>query len=166
MKIKLDASSMAIAGALVAGLPATAFAQVIVYAPAAATPVPTLSQWGMLILAVMLAMAAVYMGRKSGNRLLSGLLVVAALGLGVQGAPVGNVQAIPAPTMANSTGGTVDLSELGGLLIDVPVNGHPSIPMQIINVTPPSSPTSSTPTCAAGLIVQPGQTCFYSENPV
>lgn len=67
--------------------------------------------------------------------------------------------------MVVSTGGTVDLSELGGLLIDVPVNGHPSVPMQIISVTPPSSPTSSTPTCAVGLIVQPGQTCYYSENP-
>lgn len=79
MKIKLDVSRTAIAGALVAGLPATAFAQVIVYAPAA-TAVPTLSQWGVLILAVLLAMAAVYMGRKSGNPLLSGLLLVAAAG--------------------------------------------------------------------------------------
>jgi hypothetical protein len=41
-----------------AGLPVPAFAQVIVYGPAA-TSVPTLSQWGMLILAVLLAMAAV-----------------------------------------------------------------------------------------------------------
>lgn len=165
MKINVHVPRLALAGALAVGLPTSAFAQVIVYAPAA-TAVPTLSQWGMLLLAVLLAMAAVYMGRKPGNRLLSGLLVVAALGMGVQGAPVGNVQAIPVPTMANNTGGTVDLSELGGLLIDVPVNGHPSIPMQIISVTPPSSPTTSTPTCAVGLIVQPGQTCYYSENPV
>lgn len=164
MKINVHVPRLALAGALAAGLPASAFAQVIVYAPAA-TAVPTLSQWGMLVLAVLLAAAAVYTGRRSGSRLLSGLLMLTAIGVGVQGTPVGSVQAIPVPTMVVSTGGTIDLSELGGPINNLPIQGHPSVPMQILSVTPPSDPTTSQPTCTVGLVVSPGQTCYYTVDP-
>ena len=162
MKIDSHVFRLAVELMVAAGLPVPAFAQVIVYGPAA-TSVPTLSQWGMLILAVLLAMAAVYTTRKSGNRLLSGLLAIMALGVGVQGTPVGSVQAVSVPTMVVNTGGTIDLSEFGPSIIDVPINGHPSIPMRIISVTPASAPTTLSPTCAAGLVVNVGQTCYYTD---
>lgn len=162
MKFRMNFPRLAFAGSLVVGLPTSAFAQVIAYGPAAEA-VPTLSEWSMLILAVLLAASAVYLGRKPGNRLLSGLLVLAAIGVGGQGNPVGNVQATPAPTMVVSTGGTIDLSELGGAINNVEVIGHPTIRMQILSVTPASEPTVSQPTCTAGLIIAPGTSCYYTE---
>lgn len=164
MKIKLSLPKLSLAVAV--GLPTSAFAQIIVYTPAVEATVPTLSQWGMLILAALLAIAAIYTGRKQGNRLLSVMLAVAALGLGAQGAPVGDVQASPQLFMANNTGGTVDLSELGGLPINVPISGNPTIPMRIVSVTPASFTTLGSPTCAAGLLIAPGQTCYYSAPPI
>ena len=112
MKINTNVSRLAAGVVLAAGLPVPAFAQVIVYGPAA-TSVPTLSQWGMLILAVLLAMAAVYTTRKSGNRLLSGLLAILALGVGVQGTPVGSVQAVPVPTMVVCSGQVIPDTSIG-----------------------------------------------------
>lgn len=164
MKIKLSLPKLSLAVAV--GLPTSAFAQIIGYTPAVDATVPTLSQWGMLILAVLLAIAAIYTGRKQANRLWSVMLAAAALGFGAQGMPVGDVQASPLLVMANNTGGTVDVSELGGLPINVPINGNPTIPMRIISVTPASVATAGSPTCAVGLIVAPGQTCYYSGPPL
>jgi len=34
---------------------------------------------------------------------------------------------------------------------------------RILNVTPPSAATTLNPTCAVGLVVNVGQTCYYTD---
>lgn len=149
------------AAGLLVGCQAAAWAQVITYAPNTADPVPTLSQWGMIVLSVLMAAGAVYVGRKSGHRLLSAILCLGALalGIGVDKAIVSDATAIGAG-MSSESGGTVDLSGFP-VLVDIPVGGHPTVAMRVVSVSAPSASTTSLPTCAAGVVVPANGVCYY-----
>lgn len=161
MRMKVFIPRLMLAGA--AALPASAFAQ-IVYAPSNASAVPTLSEWGMVVLSALMAFIAIQTARKGGSRVLSALLAVGALavGLGGEQAIIRTAQAIVfEEAMATDAGGTINLSayNAGNL---VTIQGHPTIPMRIISVNPTSDTTDpSNPTCAVGLVVSAAGSCYY-----
>lgn len=161
MRVKVSIPRLMLAGAAV--LPASAFAQ-IVYAPATASAVPTLSEWGMVVLSVLMAFIAIQTARKGGSRVLSALLAVGALavGLGGEQAIVRTAQAIVfQESMATASGDSISLVgyNAGNL---VTINGHPTIPMRIVSVNPASDTTApSSPTCAVGLVVSAAGSCYY-----
>ena len=73
MRMKVSIPRLMLAGFAV--LPVSAFAQ-IVYAPTDASAVPTLSEWGMVVLSALMAFIAIQTARKGGSRVLSALLAV------------------------------------------------------------------------------------------
>lgn len=155
-------SRVAIAAGLTLGWQAAAVAQSIGYVPDVQTPVPTLSEWGMIVLSVLLALVAIQTARKGGSRLLSALLAVGALatGMGVEQTMLKTAQATALEQMSIGSGGTVDLSGYS-TGTEVPVQGHPTIPMRIISVSPSSDTTVQSPTCTVGLAVPAGGVCYY-----
>lgn len=161
MRVKVSIPRLMLAGFAV--LPVSAFAQ-IVYAPTDASAVPTLSEWGMVVLSALMAFIAIQTARKGGSRALSALLAVGALavGLGGEQAIVRTAQAIVfEEAMATGAGGTISLLayNAGNL---VTIQGHPTIPMRIVSVNPPSDTTApSNPTCTVGLVVSAGGTCYF-----
>ncbi|KAB2968865.1 midcut-by-XrtH protein [Zoogloea sp.] len=161
MRMKVSIPRLMLAGAAI--LPASAFAQ-IVYAPATATAVPTLSEWGMIGLSALMAFVAIQTARKGGSRVLSALLAVGALAVGMGGeqAVIRTAQAIVfQESMATEAGGTISLTgyAAGNL---VTIQGHPTIPMRIVSVNPASDTTTpSSPTCAVNLIVSAAGACYY-----
>ena len=135
----------------------------ITYAPIGS--IPTLSEWGMLILAALLAVAAVFSLRKKvGSKTLLSIAAVCALGLGsVMGNKmIGEAQAGACTTpsaMSSAGGGTITFNSCGGA-----VTNTTSVPLQIISITPTSATTSppNTPTCVTNLIVPAGAACYIS----
>lgn len=155
-------SRVAVAAGLALGWQTAALAQSIGYVPDVQTPVPTLSEWGMIVLSVLLALVAIQTARKGGSRLLSALLAVGALaaGVGVEQTLLGTAQATALEQMSIGSGGTVDLSGYP-TGTEVPVQGHPTIPMRVISVSPTSDTTVQSPTCTVGLAVPAGGVCYY-----
>src|SRR5665647_1975498 len=103
---------LTVAGFMLAALQSVAAAQetlwTIVYAPAtpASTPasIPTLSEWGILILSVLMVVAAVvYLRKKAGNKTLASVALISALVLGgfAGDKVIGKANAIVTPVMSN-----------------------------------------------------------------
>ncbi|KAB2968867.1 midcut-by-XrtH protein [Zoogloea sp.] len=155
-------SRVVVAAGLTLGWQATAWAQTIGYAPDLQTPVPTLSEWGMIALSILMAAVAIQTARKGGSRILSAFLAVGAIsaGMGVEQTMVKTAQATPLEQMSIGSGGTVDLSGYPTGM-EVPVQGHPTIPMRIISVSPSSDTTVQSPRCTVGLAVPAGGLCYY-----
>lgn len=149
------------AAGLVLGCQAAAWAQVITYVPDTTNPVPTLSQWGMIVLSVLMAAGAIHMGRKSGHRILSAILCLGALalGVGVEQSLMSNANAVGAG-MISGGGGSVDLTGYP-ILTDIPVAGNATVNMRIVGVSAPSAATILLPTCAVGVVVPANGTCYY-----
>ena len=137
-----------------------AMAQVVVtYGPVDVASVPTLSQWGMIIMAVILAVvAAIAMRKNAGSKtILSFALSATAL----FGASMGNqiiksAQSLPPPSMDTPTGGTVNLPTNVGV---IPVANTTQVPLKVIGVTPAEAQNSPSTTCDPGVIVAPGASC-------
>lgn len=151
-----------VVGGLVLCEQTSAVAQVIIYAPADLASVPTLSEWGVMVLAGLIGATGIYFSRNAGNKVLSLLFCTISLVLGVGAASelVGNAQALPNLSMHMNGGGSVDLSGYVGSQ-DIPVNGNSALNMRIVSVVPASGPTSSRPTCAAGVVIAAGSRCYY-----
>ena len=142
----------------------------ISYAPQA-TSVPTLSEWAMLLLVLLLAAFAVYTLRKKGAGAgpLASVLLVSALALGAMTGEklIGHANAITRivlATMSNPAGGTVSPPILSGIETEV-ANGS-GVVQTITGVTPASSPitTPGHTTCTVSLVVQPGASCWVWDG--
>lgn len=134
---------------------------VVTYGPAGVASVPTLSEWGMIIMAIMLAVAAVYAMRKNANS--KTIMSIGLAALAMAGAAGGNnilneawsVNA-PAPEMTAPNGGSVNIQMGFGV---VPVKNVTQVPLKIIGVTPNFVQNAAQTTCKPGVIVTPGGTC-------
>jgi hypothetical protein len=135
----------------------------IVYAPTPpSTPVPTLSEWGLLILAVVMAMAAaVYLRKKGASKTLASVAFLSALVLGGFSGDklIGNARALPTPAMTNPAGGTLSFGYTGQLAIPN-ISG---VSQTIVSITPTVLVATPGPTCVVGLVVPAGGQCYISD---
>ncbi len=135
-------------------------AQVTVsYAPAS-TAVPTVSEWGLLILSGLLAVAAFVAIRKgASSKAIMGLALASMASLGVGGYAVRDVlaQSFPSLAMTNPAGGVVT-ADLGK--DPAPVSNQTSVPMKVMSITPPAAIDTDPSGCVAGTtVVAPGASC-------
>ena len=154
--------SLALVAALV-GMQASA--QSLTYAPAT-TSVPTLSEWGLLLTSLVLAVAAFVALRKQGSKTIASVAVVLAAAFGIAGGHkiMGEAQAVLAFSMSLDGGGTIDFSAATGS-VDYRVSGHPTVPMRIASMDFTSLSTTSQPTCSVGLVLAaPGGVCYVRFN--
>lgn len=142
-----------------------AMAQVVVtYGPVDVASVPTLSEWGMVITAVLLAGVAAFAMRKKANSKTILSLALSAIGLfgGAFGHDViDEAWSILLPEMTAPTGGVVNLPSNVGVL---PVENATQVPLKIMGVTPADVQNSPTTTCDPGVIVAPQATCNVDTN--
>ncbi|MBA4741115.1 MAG: midcut-by-XrtH protein [Azoarcus sp.] len=148
-------------------LPGLAAAQevTITYGPIEPTAVPTLSQWGMIGMSVLIALAAYATLRRTGGaRFLLALGVCAAGLLGAEGYRiVGTARAVPAPVMDQPQGGTLVFPAPS--FSSMPVENTTSVPLQILSISPDLYAQAPGTTCDPGVIVAPGGTCDVSAPP-
>jgi IPTL-CTERM motif len=139
----------------------------VVYGPVSVASVPTLSEWGMIIMAVVLAGAAVFAMRKgAGSKAVMSLALAA---LGMAGVSQGHKIMDDAFAvieieiqMTNPAGGvTGPLPQNVG---DIPVRNTTPVPLQIISVTPLSAQNSEVAPCRPGVIVPPNAVCYVSTD--
>ena len=180
MKTSFKAIGLVAAGLALAAVQIVALAQSsggieIGYAPGSAVPIPTLSQWAMLGLTLLVAVAAVYTLRhKVGGKPLASIILGLALALGgVQGNNlVGQAKAIvltpDCPVvgteclMINAAGGTVNVF---ALYSDVKVTNVSGVAQTIISITAIMpwdviGTPEATPQCVVGLTLPPGASCY------
>ncbi len=160
----------------------------ITYAPVNATSVPTLSEWALLGLALLLAAAAAHMLRnKTGGKPLASVLLAFALTLGTLSGHqlIGEANAVVFTPCVNPSGNPADpnvvcsLSSASGGVIhvvnagsNVPVTNVTGVPQQVVSVLATSYFAVGTPTlapgevqCVAGLVVAPSGICYvYAIN--
>lgn len=150
------------AGATVGLAAAHSFAnaQVTVsYAPAS-TAVPTVSEWGLLIMSGLLAVAAFVAIRKGANsKAIMGLALASMASLGVGGYAVRDVlaQSFPTLAMTNPAGGVIT-ADLGK--DPAPISNQTAVPMRVVSITPPAAIDTDPSGCVAGTtVVAPGASC-------
>ncbi len=153
----------------------------ITYAPMNATSIPTLSEWAMLVLALLLAAVAIYTLRnKTGGKPLASIILVTALALGgmTGNKLMGNANAAISPSQScNSTvrgdpWGPCDLTSASGGTIytyiapyDVPITNTTAVAQQITAVAfvpyfSPDTPLTQ-PQCVPGVtVLQPQGICY------
>ncbi len=147
-----------------AGIPV---AGAIVYGPLSAATVPTLGEWSLLLLAL-LVMAVAYRALRDrvDSRLLTHLLLGGGLAAGglASGHWVQSVQAVvPGVTMPSASGGRVNVSVIGA---PVMVTNGTAVSQQIKSLTtntPGASwvaPDSGSPQCLVGTVVAAGASCY------
>lgn len=160
-------------GLALASIHATVLAQsqqawIIVYTPESVN-IPTLSQWGMLALSALLAVAAVAALRKrAGGKTLLSIAFLCALVLGgvvIGNKVIGEAQAGTcgaAPPMSSPTGGTLSFTSCSSATL----TNTSGIAQRIISISPASADTTpSTPTCVQNLVVPAGQSCYLAAAP-
>jgi hypothetical protein len=134
----------------------------ITYAPQA-TSVPTLSEWALLTLVLLMAAFAVYTLRKRGAGAgpLASVLLVSALALGgIAGNKMLNdARATPRSAMTSDSGGTVTPSPSTNPGVEYEVRNNTHVPQTITGVSPASNTTSGI-TCAPGVVVPVNGSCF------
>lgn len=135
-----------------------AFAQSITYAPAASS-IPTVSEWGLMLLSLVLVSAAFIALRNKKSKVLMAWFMAGSMALAVGGGGwlMSEAWAIPDATLSSDSGGTLVLSGYSG---EFPVSGHPTLAMRIVDVTPASLSTTGSPTCEAGRVVNAGGVCY------
>lgn len=144
-----------------------AFAQVapivVTYGPASVAPVPSLSEWGMILTSLFLAVGAfVALRKKAGSRVIMGLAIACAMGLM---ASTGHVWVKAAwangfteGLMDNPQGGSVTPQIPYGYGV-IPVRNSTQVPLRIISVTPEFIRELPATTCKPNRVVQAGATC-------
>lgn len=150
--------NLAMLAAVAVGHSVTMAQVVVTYGPDVAS-VPTLSEWGMIIMAMALACVAVYAMRKNAGSktIMSFALSATALFSASMGNQIiKSAQSLPPPSMNTPTGGTVNLLSNIGVR---PVQNTTQVPLKIIGVTPGGAQSSPTTTCDPGVIVAPGSSC-------
>ena len=129
------------------------------YGPVGVAGVPTLSEWAMIAMALVVGVAAVIALRKqaSSKAVMSLTIGAAALLTAALGGTVGpQAWAIIAPQMTNPAGGSTQVPFGIGV---VPVQNTTQVPLRIINVTPTDVLSSPATTCDPGVVVAPGASC-------
>jgi len=131
--------------------------------------IPTLSGFMLVILGLLFAVLAFRVLRAhSASKPLASIVAVGVLVLGAASGNqlIQNVQAVPAFSFSNSTGGVLNINSLG----EFPILNNSGRPQQILNVivTPPAidSPTSLQPRCTVGLAVQNNSSCYINFTAV
>ncbi len=157
---------------------------VVAYSPTAGIAVPTLSEWAMLGLALLMAAVAVYMLRnKAGGKPLASVILVSALALGgLNGSKLmadASAAGLLSPdcsdfthcSMTRAAGGTVTTGEYVCGEVSVANNTGVSQTVTGISATGASVTIDTTfvstlPHCAASLVVPVGSACaVYDSNP-
>lgn len=158
---------------LVLALPSVSLAQsvTIVYEPAvaavAATSVPSLSEWGLMALAAVMAFAAYRALRRGTGARLWSLAVLAAASLVVTQWIARPAMAVPAGvSMSSAAGGSVTANGTG----EHSVSNNSGVALKIRSVSyengAPRTPTGAPP-CVSDLVVNAGQQCFVRiSNPL
>lgn len=144
---------------------------VVTYAPAGtAASIPTLSEWAMLGLSLILAAIAVYTLRKKGGaKPLASVILAFGLALGGIGGNrfIGEANAVvgwsaecstwAACSMLNAAGGTVTTGPTG---VQVTITNLTGVAQTVTGVVPNGSAVVSPgSTCVVGLVVVPNGTC-------
>ena len=157
--MKTFGSICALVGFASAHTLASAQQVVISYAPAS-TAVPTVSEWGMIILSLLLVVAAVLAMRKGANgKTVLGIALAATVSLGGGSHVIKDALAavLPDLSMTNAAGGVVTAPEGS---IPVPVTNQTSVPMRILSITPPTAVDTDPSGCVSGsTVVAPGASC-------
>ena len=160
---------LTLAGLMLAALQSVASAATttlwtIVYAPATPASIPTLSEWGMLILSVLMVVAAVVsLRKKAGNKTLASVALLSALVLGgfAGDKVIGSANAIIlAPVMSNPAGGTIPPFNYDG--IELPVTNTSGVAQMIVSITPTVPVPTTSPTCTTNLVVPAGGSCYIA----
>lgn len=153
----------AASGFTLLGFQAEAFAQsfpggVITYQGLAPAAVPTLSEWGLAGLAVLIAVIGYrYRRTHPAGKPLASILIAGALGLcAILGDKVISPAAAP-PQFAftNPAGGTIQICSSSQIQ---PPN-ITSVPLQIVSVTAYAGSSIESGTCVPGLVVAPSASC-------
>jgi len=134
----------------------------IVYAPATPASIPTLSEWGMLILSVLMVVAAVVsLRKKAGNKTLASVALLSALVLGgfAGDKVIGSANAIIIG-MSNPAGGTITPFNYDGT--QVPVWNDSGVAQMIVSITPTVLVPTTSPTCTTNLVVPAGGSCYIA----
>ncbi len=132
---------------------------VISYAPAS-TAVPTVSEWGMIILSLLLVVVAVVASRKgAGGKTVLGLALAATVSLGGGSYAIKDAWAAAPPdlSMTNAAGGVITAPEGS---IAAPVTNQTSVPMRVLSITPTTAVDTDPSGCVPGnTVVAPGASC-------
>lgn len=158
------------AGLVLASQQSMVFAQAstqwsIVYAPAIATGIPTLSEWGLLILALVVGVAAVLALRKKvASKTLASVALVCALALGVVMGErvIGSASADLLAAMTNPAGGTIPAFIYDGTSLGIPNSS--GVDQRVLNITPTVPVATTSPTCVANLVVATGNSCYIATT--
>ena len=165
----LLASPAAFAGVAV---PPAPISGIFTYAPATTTAVPTMSEWGLVAMVLLLAVVAYRALRNHmGGKPLASLVLAGALGLGMaSGMPMLRpAVAIVAPTQISLTtaaGGFAGFNAIGPTYLYLEVVNNSGVPQRItgMEVEAPYSfvDSGNTPQCVVGLSLSVGGKCYIS----
>lgn len=146
-------------------LPSLAQTVTVVYEPAASS-VPTLSNWGLIAMVGLMAVAVFVTVRRGAlGRLFS--LFAAAAALTVTASQLAT-PAVAAPdfALANAAGGTTVWGQTG----TTPLPNTTTTALRIVSVQAAQDmllvEPEPSPRCVAGLVVSPGQTCYVTVIPL
>lgn len=135
----------------------------VAYGPDVAS-VPTLSEWGMIVMAVVLAVVAVIaMRRGAGSKAVLSIALAAMVSFGAlsefKWLGVAWANGYDTFNMTSATGGQLSVVTARGFAY---VNNNTPTPQRIISITPqylPALPVDDKPGCVPGLLVAPGTAC-------
>ncbi len=181
MKVTFKKLGLAATAIVLATQQSAALAAIIItYAPGTTATVPTLSEWGMIGLSILLAVVAVYTLRnKGGGKPLASVILAGALALGgfSGNSLIGEANAIPLPagctgswacSMTNPAGGTVTTASAGD---QTEITNASGVAQTITNIAVTNGSFNSfldiftQPPCAVGLVVQPAGKCYVFDKP-
>jgi hypothetical protein len=165
MQMRNTAAMAALALAQTLAMAQSAIDVTVTYGPVDVASVPTLSQWGMIVMSCLLAVAAMVAIRKGAGSKAVSAIVLAAVGCwgAAQGDQlIGKSLALPLG-MTVATGGTVPLQLPEGGSAQIFNSTTPPIPLRVIGVTPSGVQNAPTTTCDPGVVVPAGDSCIVSR---
>jgi len=154
-----------------AGAQAPIATTTITYAPAAAAAspagVPTLSEWGLIVLAGVMALAAFRAMRKGGAARLFSVLAFGAAAVMGAAQFATPTQAAPFLAFDQASGGVISWPGIG----EIPIENTTGVAQKITAISYVGGvtrrPPVGTPECVVGLSVNPGAICYIRVfNPV
>ena len=145
---------------------------VITYAPGAVSAVPTLSEWGLLAMALLLVLMAYRVLRNQlGGRPLASFVLAGALGLGMVSGEHAlrsayAIVVLPVVSLTSASGGSVNVVSYGLSQ----VTNDSGVPQTITSMVATgenryfSTEFEATPPCAVGQVVAPAASCYVYVN--
>lgn len=168
LSLVIGIAALAASAAASAGAPAVG--AVITYAAAGASAIPTLSEWGLIGMALLVAaMAYRSLRGRLGNKPLAAVLLAGTLVLGaipstgwIRPAAAVVVSEVALPLAGGGTANVTDLN------VDVPVKNTSGVPLKIVSVVATGvnfiDNPAATPKCAAGQILAVGAVCYVKVS--